>query len=116
MKALLWILSIIISCGAVFWMSKWRQDPSVAIWSSGPTVTHLEKLGSLVSTKVYLSDVLTGEADGYRGSWLIKGDALIGIDLTKAKVIESDHQRKQAKIRLPGPRVLTARVDHARTK
>ena len=85
-------------------------------WSTGPTVTSLESLGELVSTKVNVADVLQATSDSYRGSWLIKGDALISIDMSRARIIESDPKTQSARISLPLPKVLTARVDHSRTK
>jgi hypothetical protein len=86
------------------------------VWSSGPTVTRLESLGHLVSTKVYVADVLQATTNDYRGSWLIKGDALLSIDMTRAKIVESNPKTRTAHVWLPLPKVLTARVDHARTK
>jgi len=92
-------------------------SPTTSVtWSTGPTVTSLESLGQLVTTKVNVSDVLEATSDDYRGSWLIKGDALISIDMTKAKILESNPQTHTARVRLPLPKVLTARVDHSRTK
>jgi hypothetical protein len=88
--------------------------PSV-IMSAGPTVTQLESLEQLVIRKTTVSDVLVGLDDGYRGSWLIRGDALISVDFSKAR-IERDGKRQRATILLPPPRILTARVDHERTR
>ncbi len=98
---------------------RYAQAPSatsVATWSSGPTVTSLESLAQLVSTKVNVADVLQATSDSYRGSWLIKGDALISIDMARAKILEMNSQKRTARVRLPLPKVLTARVDHSRTK
>jgi len=87
-----------------------------SIWSSGPTITHLESLAQLVSTKVYVADVLVAKDDAYRGAWLIKGDALIAIDLARAEVVQSDAIVRTARVRLPLPSVLAARVDHEKTQ
>jgi Protein of unknown function (DUF4230) len=95
-----------------------RPGPTAGttIWSTGPTVTHIASLGELVATRVSIADVLTAESDSYRGSWLIRGDALISIDLTRARVSDVDRQGRTARIVLPLPRVFEARVDHERTK
>jgi Protein of unknown function (DUF4230) len=95
-----------------------RPGPTagITIWSTGPTVTHIESLGELVATSVSISDVLMAEGKGYRGSWLVRGDALISIDLTRARVAEVDRQSRTARVVLPSPHVLQARVDHERTK
>ncbi len=84
--------------------------------SFGPTVTELQKLAELVTTKVYVADVLIGESPKYRGSWLIKGDALIAVDMNKAAVVSRDDDAKTASVRLPVPRVVQPRVDHEKTR
>jgi hypothetical protein len=65
---------------------------------------------------VQVADVLVADGEGYRGAWLIKGDALIGVDLTHAAVIAKDDSQREATIRLPQPTALQSRVDHARTR
>jgi hypothetical protein len=84
--------------------------------SMGPTVTQLERIGELTTTRVHVTDVLTAEGEGYRGSWLIKGDALLSCDMTKVKIVKVHNDKRIATIRLPQPRVISARVDHDKTK
>jgi hypothetical protein len=92
------------------------QPPPPKIISQGPTLERLERLAHLVTLKVYVADVLTGEGDGCRGAWLIRGDALIAVDLSRARIAEKDEAAKKAIIMLPQPVVLQSRVDHTRTK
>jgi hypothetical protein len=40
----------------------------VIVHSQGPTVERLERLSHLVTTRVYVADVLTGEGEGCRGT------------------------------------------------
>ena len=84
--------------------------------SLGPTVERLAKLAQLVTVKVTVSDVLIGEGEGNKGAWLIKGDALIGIDVAHPEILETNDEAKTAKVRLPLPHVVNARVDHDRTR
>jgi hypothetical protein len=86
------------------------------VTSFGPTVTELQKLAELVTTKVYVADVLIGESAKYRGSWLIKGDALIAVDMNKAAIVSRDDAMRTAVVRLPAPRVVQPRVDHEKTR
>ncbi len=88
----------------------------VQVTSLGPTVTNLEMLGDLVTVKVHIADVLISRSNDYQGSWLVKGDALIGLDLARAEIVDKDDQLRSARIKLPQPRVIMARVDHAKTK
>jgi hypothetical protein len=89
---------------------------AVVIHSQGPTVERLERLSHLVTTRVYVADVLVGEGEGCRGAWLIKGDALVGVNLGRVRIAKKDEATKQALIVLPPPEVLQPRVDHRRTK
>jgi hypothetical protein len=93
-----------------------RAPSAVQAWSSGPTIEHLESLSELVCLRVHVSDVLVGENDQYRGSWLIKGDAVLAIDLRQAKIVECDKTTRRARLRLPPPKVTSPRVDHKRTR
>ena len=93
-----------------------RPRKSVTIVSQNPTIERLERLSHLVTMRVYLADVLTAEAEGHRGAWLIRGDGLIAVNLARASIVVKDDQTKQAVIRLPTPEVLQARVDHTRTR
>lgn len=93
-----------------------RQRKSGTILSQGPTIERLERLSHLVTMRVYVADVLTAEAEGHRGAWLIRGDGLIAVNLARASITAKDDQAKQAVIRLPPPEVLQARVDHTRTR
>lgn len=91
-------------------------DGRTEFQSSGPTVTQLESLAELVPLRVHIADVLVAEGESYRGSWLVKGDAVISVSLKGARIENRDDSRKTAIIVLPPPRVLQARVDHERTK
>ena len=92
------------------------QPPSIVISSSGPTVERLLRLSQLVTSKVTICNVLVGVSEDSKAAFLIRGDALIGLDLSKAVVIEKDDAQKRATIQLPQPRVIFARVDHEKSK
>jgi hypothetical protein len=94
-----------------------RTGPQlVKVTSQGPTIERLERLAQLITTRVHVADVLVGEDQGCQGSWLIRGDGLLGIDLGRTEIIDRDEQARQATIVLPQPCVLQARVDHEKTR
>ncbi len=68
----------------------WRYSSSSsrpATWqSSGPTVESVRRLADLLTLRVSIADVLVGEGYGYRGVWIVKGDAFFGIDLDEISV------------------------------
>ncbi len=113
------ILVIALAVVGAYELLRWLgalQAAPATFRSTGPTVTELESIAELVPLRVYVADILEAEGEGYRGSWLIKGDAVISVSLKGAKIIERDDERKIATIALPPPKVLQARVDHERTK
>lgn len=83
-----------------------------------PVITRVQSLGEVVTAKVHLADVLTASDDGFKGAWIIRGDALIAVDLTLAAMPADrvDEMRRTATVVLPRPHVLQPRVDHARTE
>jgi 8-oxo-dGTP pyrophosphatase MutT (NUDIX family) len=60
--------------------------------------------------------VLVGEREGCRGVWLIRGDALLGVHLNRAQILDKDEEARRAMVRIPPPEVMQARVDHQRTR
>jgi hypothetical protein len=89
--------------------------PVALVTSTGPTLEKLEALQDLAVQKVTVADILTYTEGPVSASWLIKGDGLISVPLRSAKIENVDPQARTAKIRLPSPTVLSARVDHERT-
>ena len=96
-----------------------RPSPlPLALVSQGPTVTALQGLEELVTVRIQIADVLTASDGRYSGAWLIKGDALVAVDLLQATFEESliDLDQRTAVLCLPLPRIIQARLDHERTK
>ncbi len=92
------------------------ETPPVVIHSEGPTVEKLERLSQLVTTRIQIADILVAEGNGCRGSWLIKGDALLSVNLGQASITDKHEDTRQATIILPEPQVLQPRVNHERTR
>jgi hypothetical protein len=95
-------------------MAAWQQQPVPVFSSVGPTIERLEALQDLAVQKVHVSDVLQYR-NGWTAAWLVKGDGLISIPLKDARIVDVDQEHRTARIMLPQPRVLTARVDHEKT-
>lgn len=103
----------------LFGFSRFHVQPPtlpVVVTSQGPTVERLERLSRLVTGRVLVVDVLIGETDQCRGAWLIKGDALIAVDLDRAQITDKSEETRRATILLPKPEILQPRVDHERTR
>jgi hypothetical protein len=90
---------------------------------SGPTAEELERLLQIVPLRIRVSDVVTAEGEGYEGAWLVKGDALIVVDMDRASFsIEPEppensvESARRIVLRLPAPTVSSPRVDHEKTR
>lgn len=84
--------------------------------SSSPTITEIQELGQLTVLRVNVADVLADSSDDYKGLWIVRGDALVAVDLQSAKLQSADEKTKKLVVLLPQPRVIQARVDHEKTK
>ena len=88
----------------------------LVVHSQGPTVERLERLSHLVTMRVYVADVLVGEGEGCRGAWLIKGDALVGVNLGRARIAEKDEASQAGPDRATGARGVATAGGPPRTK
>jgi len=82
---------------------------------SGPTIVELEELGHLAAMRVHIADILVVEDARWKGAWLIKGDALLAVDMRQVTIVDKDESTHQATIVLPIPQVIQPRVDHQKT-
>ena len=93
-----------------------QQPIATQAQSLGPTVSHLERIGELASARIHVTDILMADGEGFRGAWLIKGDALLACDVSRAKILNLNSTARTATLCLPPLRVTSARVDHTKTK
>jgi hypothetical protein len=112
-------LMIALGLGLAWWIQFQQTETAVnqdQIRSLGPTISQLERISELVPIRIHVADVLIAEGEGYRGAWLIRGDAVLACDVSRAKIVQIDPAARSATLRLPQLRVRSARVDHERTK
>jgi len=84
---------------------------------SSPTITEIQRLGDLVVLRVNVADVLEDADQDFTGVWIIRGDALVAVDLRLAELQSPpDMAAKRLVVRLPQPRVIQPRVDHEKTR
>ncbi len=115
-------LLIILLVGLVAWVLVSRLlSPSPPTGTrSAPTIEQLKPLAELMTHRVVVVDALTVAIAGYTGDMkaavVVRGDALITVDLTQARLDILDRDAGIAVIILPSPHVVSARVDHEQTK
>jgi hypothetical protein len=97
-----------------------RRGRQSTFTSTGPTITELEKLGHLCTLRVHVADVLQLNDQRWygdiQGAWIVKGDALVAVDMRQAHIQTKDLQARRAVIVLPAPQLLSPRVDHEKTR
>ena len=99
-----------------------KAPPSTTFSDTGPMVTHFEKLGQLCTLKLHVADILKAQRNPgswinyVKGAWIVRGDALVGVDMTQASIESKDYATRHAVIILPPPRLISPRVDHDRTE
>ena len=81
------LIGLFIAGACVLWWRLASRNSRPADWqSSGPSVESVRRIAELLTLRVSVADVLTGEGYGYRGVWIVKGDAYCGIDLDQIDV------------------------------
>lgn len=98
-----------------------ERAPTVSVSSGGPTIAQLEQLGQLAVLRIHVADVIEArDEQGWRGNvagaWLMKGDALLAVDMATAEIVEKDEPSQTARLMLPPPKVIQSRVDHEQTR
>ena len=98
---------------ATFFVGRsWNSAPE----SSSPSITDIQRLGELTVLKVKVGDVLEDANQDFKGIWLIRGDALVAVDLQLAELLKADANTKNMVVRLPQPKVIQPRVNFNETK
>lgn len=94
----------------------WYSSDSKVIVDSTPTVERVTEVGDLCVLKIHTSDMLTATSSSLKASWMIVGDALISVDLTKVQIDQADQVAKTLVLDMPALKVLSPRVNHEKTK
>ena len=85
-----------------------------------PTLDQIQALSELVTTRISVHDVVETQIKGFTGSiravLVVRGDFLLGIDLSQARLEQVDPVRRSAVLVLPDPRVQSPRLDHEKSR
>ena len=118
----IWLLAMLIA-GLVLGLWLTGRPPVRSPWTwngAGLTLERVRALASLVMLRAEVADVQETSLAGYTGSIraavLVRGELLMGVDLSQARFEQKDDLRHTAVLCLPAPRILSARLDHERTR
>lgn len=107
-------------------ISRWWGGSGGAGGDAGPVSSHaltideVRSLSTLLTRRVELADVCVTRIDGVLGgveaAMLVRGHVDLGVDLDAGDLQIVDPARRVAVLRLPAPHVVTASLDHDRTR
>jgi len=113
-------VSIVVACMVGIALDVSRVGVNAVSYHTGPTIEQVQALSCLVTTRVDVADVVETHLDGYTGgvkaAILVKGDFLLGVDLSRGKFESVSSSNRTAVLVLPQPQVTSPRLDHERTK
>ena len=114
-----YICMFLAACVIVFVLACRLFAPFAGI-TSAPSVEQLKPLARLLTHRAIVVDVVSVSLIGYTGdlraSVIVRGDALLSVDLTKAHIEQVDHEARSLVLVLPRPHVVSARLDHEGTR
>jgi hypothetical protein len=111
---------IALAIAAVVATMRLRRPPTVVrpTQAHAPTLLQVQQLAELATARVSIVDVRETKLAGYLGDvravLLVRGEALLGPDLSKASIL-SDEQRHLT-ITLSRPHLISCRLDHVGTR
>ena len=121
-KFLSLVLLALVCLAGTLALAKWlglRSDMQPVSQHTGLTIEQVQALAELVTLKIPVSAVQETEIRGYVGgrkvTLVVKGEILIGVDLSQAKFEAMNRQAGTATLVLPQPRSISAKLDHAGT-
>lgn len=110
----------VLAVGLLAWMLAGRLLGPPSGVTSAPSVEQLRPLAALMTHRVVVVDAITSVVSGYTGdvraAVVLRGDAMLSVDLMQARIAEVHQIERTAVIVLPPPHVLSARVDHEATR
>lgn len=80
-----------------------------------PAISQIQMLSDLATLRVQLTDSMKGENNRWDVQWLLHGEAVLGVDLSKAAYASIDESSRIAFILLPEPHLISSKVDHDRS-
>jgi hypothetical protein len=99
-----------------------RHGPPAIVGTSdqGLTIEQVQALSSLATMRINVADVVESDVSGYTGAMkaaiIVKGDVLLGVDLSQARLESVDRAGHTAVLVLPQPRPIELRLDHERSR
>lgn len=116
--------ALLISVAWMAWqlLSQWKPHrPGTAVLlGSAPRLEQIQALSHLATLNVEVTDALVFQLNGKTGGMtavlVVRGEAVLGVDLKEIRFSEVDETRRRVALELPQPKILSASLDHQRTR
>lgn len=80
-----------------------------------PPISRIQTMSDLATLRVQIADTLVGKNEYWEISWMLHGEAVLGVDLSQATYASVDEEERELKLSLPAPHVISSKVDHHRS-
>ncbi len=98
----------------------WTSGVQPLLWRAPaptpPPIVRIQGMSHLATTKVHITDTISGENGHYTGKWGLHGEVMIGTDLSRAQYLSADPGKGEAVLLLPSPQVIATKVNHDRSE
>ena len=103
--------------GAVFLSGIWLASAR-STEDSGPPIppiSRIQAMSDLATLRVQIADSMEGENKHWEVRWMLHGEAVLGVDLSRATYMSVDEENRRAVLSLPKAHVISSKVDHHRS-
>jgi Protein of unknown function (DUF4230) len=109
-------LSILLFVPAVLWLYDVPTPGGHRQVPQPPSIASIRDMSDLLLKSIHINDELPGSNRHYEGRWLLHGELMVAMDLSKVAYVRTDPEKRTATLLLPMPYMLEPRVDHERSK
>ncbi len=99
--------------GAGFWFAYGGLPEQVR--PPVPPISRIQAMSDLATLRVQIADTIVGENEHWEVRWMLHGEAVLGVDLSKATYTSVDEKSRKATLFLPASHVISSKVDHHRS-
>ena len=104
---------LVLGLAVLAWELRAEKHPEDA--PQLPSISRIQAMSDLATLRVQISDSISGENKYWSGRWMLHGEAVLGVDLTKAEYSSIDEKNREVTLQLPVPHVVSSKVDHERS-
>lgn len=91
-------------------------SPAKATTVLPPAIAQIRTMSKLATLNVHITDSIEGESPDWKIRWMVHGESVVGVDLSKASYVLVDAGKHEALLSLPDPHLISSRIDHDRSQ